>query len=600
MGYKVFQSIMVTLLLLCQSVFAGEAPESPLKWMTCFYASGPMGLINNDIMSLERHRLRPDITYLMLFGGSKEPGVGVLQQAGYPNQDILYLQPDGWYPTGYNLHNPPMGESKTMEDFLNISNVLPAEKKCLVIWGHGGGSLVGSPLDEVKNKALDLNGLGEALSKVYVPDIDNPPIDLVIYNSCFMSTLENANVLKGYVKYMVASSEYVPFFGFNYDYFNTIINENPDISALELAKLIAQQYSNNGNNSKTVTATVVDISQIDKVNTAYRSFLAELNAHAADEYSVEQMRRYAYYADHYGAGNIMIKNQYDMVDLYDLAYQLRDFAPNTYEGVMQAIDEVQPFYFLGQNHSYGSTLSVYFPRSGLKENAKTYSKLHVAEAEAIKLADRLLGIKDNIARLKNHPVTKEDNVVSAKLAKDEINELVMLAGRLNFIGKDGKLYFLGDDVRIDADWETGEAAYDLPDTWFSLEGHLLPSYIADIREDSTIFACPVVVNGQEGILCYRIDDDKDGVELIGLTENLSYACYNQENMYPLMPGAVVTTRIIERDEKATLHAYETFTIKGQPTIEDMPLPAKNYKVCINFVSSNHNNAESAFVDLDIR
>jgi hypothetical protein len=41
----------------------------------------------------------------------------------------------------------------------------------LLIWGHGGGSLIGSPYDEITNDYLDLNELGQALSNIYTPKI---------------------------------------------------------------------------------------------------------------------------------------------------------------------------------------------------------------------------------------------------------------------------------------------------------------------------------------------------------------------------------------------------------------------------------------------
>lgn len=155
-------------------------------------------------------------------------------------------------------------------------------------------------------------------------------------------------------------------------------------------------------------------------------------------------------------------------------------------------------------------------------------------------------------------------------------------------------------MRIDINWETGEISYELPGSWFALDGHILPGHIADIRDDSTIFACPVKVNGKAGVLCYRADDDKKVIEIIGVTDVLGYACYNQENLYKLQSGDVVPTQMVERNESATLHDIETFTIKGQPIIKNKPLPAGRYKICLNFVSTNHNHSESSFVDMAVK
>lgn len=605
MRNKIFFGVFTVFLLLCQTALAATLDIPPLKWLTCFYVSGAnlereFSLWSNDMAGLEQYKPGPHVRHIQLFGGCNDTKSNVLLNAGFPNQDILCLQPDGWHITGCNLHNPSMGDAKTMEEFLKFADNIQTEKRCLVIWGHGGGSLIGSPYDEKTDDFLDLNELGEALGKVYTPNIANPPIDLVIYNSCLMSTLENANVLKGYVKYMVASSEIVPFYGFNYDHFNTVINKNPDISARDLAELVATRYGNSGKIDNTVTSTVIDISKIDSVNTAYTAFLKELNVAAADEYTARKIRSYAYYADHYGGGNLLDKNVYDMVDLYDLAYNLREIAPNTYEQVMNSIDDVQPFYILGPNHSYGSTLSVYFPRTGLKENIQRYRQLKTAVPEAVTLAERLLGLPENIADLRNHPVSLQNNVLTARLTKAELSQLIMIEGHLILDGDDGKSYFIGGDARLNTDWETGEISYELPTDWFALDGHILPGHIADIRDDSTIFACPVIVNGKEGALCYRTDDDKKSIEIIGVTDVLGYASYNQENLYKLQPGDVVTTRMVERNPEATLHNLETFTIKGEPVIKNKPLPSGKYKIFLNFVSANQNNSESDFVDMVVK
>lgn len=607
MKRRIFSSVIMLLMFLSQVAFAEPIYIPPAKWLTCFYVSGAdlereFGLWHNDMLGLEQRVLKPEVKHLLLFGGCKATHADILMRAGFPRHDIMCLQSDGWYSTGYNLNNPPMGEAKTMTDFLNIANNIQADKKCLIIWGHGGGSLIGSPYDEITNDYLDLNELGQALSNVYTPNIDNPPIDLVIYDSCLMSTLENVNVLKGYVKYMVASSELVPFFGFNYSHLNDVMNENPDISAKDLAQAVANQLANSGQNKNTITSTVIDISNIDKVNTAYTAFLQELNANAADNYTANKIRRFAYYADHYGAGNLLAKNPYDMVDLYSLAYELRDFAPNTYENILQAIDEVQPFYMLGANHRYGSTLSVYFPRSGMKENAKAYSKLHVAEAEAVKLANKLLSLNTNITKLNSTSISLKDNILTAKLNKNDINNLIMIESHLYIMDNNsGNFYSIGCDARINADWDTGEISYELPNNWFAIDGHVMPCYTTDIRNDSTIYATPVKVNGEEGYLCFRSDDDNDNVEIIGVTKDLVSANYNQENMYQLKRGDSLTLCIIvpNNTSTATVNDLGTFTINEPPVIENKPLPAGKYQVCLSFVSADQELVESTPVDFSI-
>lgn len=298
----------------------------------------------------------------------------------------------------------------------------------------------------------------------------------------------------------------------------------------------------------------------------------------------------------------MAKNPYDMVDLYSLAYELRDFAPNTYKNILQAIDEVQPFYMLGANHSYGSTFSVYFPRSGMKENAKAYSKLHVAEPEAVKLTNKLLSLNTNITKLNSTPISLKDNILTAKLNENDINNLIMIESHLYIADNNsGNFYPIGGDTRINADWDTVEISYELPNNWFAIDGHVMPCYTTDIRSDSTIYASPVKVNGEEGYLCFRSDDDKDNVEIIGVTKDLVSANYNQENMYQLKKGDNLTLCIIvpNNTSATTVNDLGTFAINEPPVIENKPLPAGKYRVCLSLVSANQQLVESTPVDFSI-
>ncbi|MEE1160224.1 MAG: clostripain-related cysteine peptidase, partial [Atopobiaceae bacterium] len=112
------------------------------------------------------------------------------------------------------LDNANMGAKSTFEDFLTWSTgAYGSKRNILVLWDHGGKSADKICFDEnFDYDSLDRSELAAAFKDAKLPFT----FDILVFDACFMSTLENAALASDYARYMVASQEVVPSGGIDY------------------------------------------------------------------------------------------------------------------------------------------------------------------------------------------------------------------------------------------------------------------------------------------------------------------------------------------------------------------------------------------------
>ena len=112
------------------------------------------------------------------------------------------------------LDNASMGAESTFKSFLTWgAGNYAAKRNILVVWDHGGKSANKVCFDENYGyDALEQTELASAFKGAQLPFT----FDMVIFDTCFMSTLENAALVSDYAQYMVASQEVVPSGGIDY------------------------------------------------------------------------------------------------------------------------------------------------------------------------------------------------------------------------------------------------------------------------------------------------------------------------------------------------------------------------------------------------
>lgn len=285
-------------------------------------------------------------------------------------------------------------------------------RRVFIFADHGGGSLYGVCLDEyIKNQMLSLNNMRNAFKAVYESSLDNPPFELVGFDACLMSTYETAVALKDVARYMVASQEpIISRVMFDYTGFLSALSAKPSMSGAELGMVICDTYrqdaprhnSTNLDCEGKLTMSVIDLSKMSKLETAYNDF-----CQAALDYIDENnpraffssFGRAAWKAESYRpTGNYI-------VDLKDLAIQSRRFIPALSDAsneLIRAIDGLQGGSVIsnvrGKYRNRGGGLSVYYPYSLNDYNNQSASIKDFSPAKRTELYDKFNGQFADLAK----------------------------------------------------------------------------------------------------------------------------------------------------------------------------------------------------------
>ena len=126
-----------------------------------------------------------------------------------------------------------MTKPDTLTGFIQWCNQnYPANRRELIFWDHGGGSISGYGYDE-KNPgsgSMTLSGINQALKNAGVT------FDFIGFDACLMATVETALMLDDYADYMIASEETEPGVGWYYTNWLTELSADPSMSTLEIGK----------------------------------------------------------------------------------------------------------------------------------------------------------------------------------------------------------------------------------------------------------------------------------------------------------------------------------------------------------------------------
>jgi len=169
-----------------------------------------------------------------------------------------------------------MGDPQTLVDFAEwgIANY-PADHYLLILWDHGSGwkktpvvkPHKGVAWDETDDDYLTTAETASALASIRT--FLDRKLDIVACDACLMQMAELAYEFRGSAGYYVASEETIPWDGFPYDDWLTVLAGSLAMSAGELSAVLVDTYvaSYNGGSQGTdyVTLSAVDLSRIGEV-----------------------------------------------------------------------------------------------------------------------------------------------------------------------------------------------------------------------------------------------------------------------------------------------------------------------------------------------
>lgn len=322
---------------------------------------------------------------------------------------------------------PPvsMGEVSTFVDFVNwgVSHY-PSEHYGVIFWDHGGGSVDGVCYDQLyDDDNLDMSELAEAMSQMPMK------LDLVGFDACLMASFECAKALQQGGKYMVASEETEPGYGWDYTTILDSLGEDTSMNGEELGKIICDAFYQKCDDyglADTATLSVIDLTKVGAVNNAFNDYAGGMALATQDMLSFGSVAGRAESAESFG-GNTPEEGYCNLVDLTDLVDNTRDSVIGKDDGtaLLDSIREAVRYEVHGDGRSNANGLAIYYP-------------LEVDED----MLDYYSSFSDNVPYLQY---------------------LAALAGTYSSIDWDQE-YDTYEDEYDDSDWEYADESYDDEDT----------------------------------------------------------------------------------------------------------------------------------------
>lgn len=444
-----------------------------------------------------------------------------------------YVNVDGDLELVGELNDASMGAEATLTDFISwgVENY-PAQKMGLVFWNHGGGSISGVCFDEKHDyDSLSLSEIDKSLSTVYDKMTDK--FEFIGFDACLMSTLETANMLVPYARYMFASEETEPGGGWNYTDIMNFLAQNPDADGAALGEMQCSSYYqhciDNGDYEGS-TFAITNLSALDDLLVSFNTTAKQLYENG----DINAIARAVFKADNFG-GNTRSEGYTNMVDLKSMLTAVSPYASNAADTISK-LDNVVVSKISGPQHTTAGGLSLYYPLAvqGSTE-LSTFSSV-CTSAYYLALVDKIAygttggdpltydnsylindiddinevdaNFNDNIGANNDSfqgcddescPLTINniyfDSDGTYTIDLESLDEVSFATCTLFMDCGDGSLIYLGEDD--DVIYNENKILDNFSGEWIYMNGVAMPVEIVSQTEDSSIFTCSILLNGSE-------------------------------------------------------------------------------------------------------
>jgi len=621
---------LLLVLVMCLSFTAcGDITLDSTSWAVYWYLCGSDletngGFATTDLMEMMSVTLPEGVNVVIQTGGAN------VWQNDY--MDATKLQRWLYNSEGLKLidesETKNMGDAQTLYEFLDFANKnYPAQKVAVTFWNHGGGSVTGAAFDEIHGlDSLDLNEMYQAFNAVWPANAENPPLELVGFDTCLMATVDVAAVFQNFAKYLVASQEVEPGNGWLYSGWMDALAKNPSIDGKNLGISICNTYYAGceavGTHEQT-TLSLTDLTKVAPLLTAYESFGKEALALAAEDPAFfAQFARAATQSENYG-GNTKEQGYTNMVDLGHLARKTAWMLPSA-QGVCDALDSCIVYKVGGIYRSEATGLSCYYSYNGDENDLDGY--LAVGTGLAFKYlytygvtgelgaaGEDYLGSL-NIDGLHKIPtlankdwssvsLTVDDNgAATLNFGADADNVLAGIGFSLCYVDEENnRKMLLGTDNDINADWENGIFTDNFRGVWGAIDSHLVYMELSFEGEDYNLYSVPVLLNGEGYNLQVVYDFTAEEWDILGASQGLDESGMASKELYLLKEGDVITTiwKMAELDsDEYAMYSADEITVTQNTSFGEAPLFDGSYSMVFEMYDVAGNYAYSDPVTFD--
>ena len=314
------------------------------------------GMATKDLNEMLAATLSDNVNIIIETGGCK----GWKNNFVSSNYNQIYkIGKDGLSCLEQNVGTASMTDPNNLTQFIRYAaQAAPADRRILIFWDHGGGSLSGYGYDEKnpQSSSMTLAKINSALKNA------GTTFDFIGFDACLMATLETDLVCNNYADYLIGSEESEPGTGWYYTNFLTALAKNTAIPTIDLGKIIVDDFVNSccsARSNAQVTLSVVDLAELDgTIPDSLRDFAAATNELVrSDDYAKISDARS-------GARQFAAKSKLNQVDLVDFAGRVGTKEATALASTVQSCVKYNKTTI---SRSHG--VSIYFPF----ENTKTVS-----------------------------------------------------------------------------------------------------------------------------------------------------------------------------------------------------------------------------------
>lgn len=283
---KATTGILITLLLASTlGVMTPNVSAKPTrtKWTFMVYMDADNNLDDPENLDLmDDVGSTDDVNVVVLWDGYYEPAY--LYKVLLGGKELI-----GEFPL--NGEEVNMGDPETLEAFVDfVYDTFKADHYFLDLWNHGN-ALTGGCVDE----HTGVPGLSRDQLRQYevAEALDGYHIDIIAWDACLQAMME---VAYEYVAlgvdsdYLVASEEYVPWYGYPYDAILQALVDDPEISERDFAVTVAREYAEcyrpraHFNDGVMATLSVIDLSTIEEAAGDLSELTALLKTKLKDDF----------------------------------------------------------------------------------------------------------------------------------------------------------------------------------------------------------------------------------------------------------------------------------------------------------------------------
>lgn len=597
-----------------------EAGTWAIYWYLCgsdLESNG--GFATSDLMEMMEVALPENVRVIIQTGGAKTwqnnvVDADILQRYVYDSEGLTLVD---------ELPPASMGDAATLTDFLRYCKQnYPAEKTAVLFWNHGGGSVSGAAFDERYGyDSLTLDEMQTAFGRVWEADENNPPLELVGFDTCLMATVDVAGTFAGTARYLVASEEVEPANGWDYTGWLGALAADPAMDGAALGEVICDAYYAGcqavGTHSN-ATLSLTDLTRTGPLLEAYEAFGAEALAAACEDPGFfSRFARIAAQSENYG-GNTREQGYTNMVDLGHMARQSTGLL-QTAGDVLNALEDCVLYRVSGPYRAESTGLSCYYSYNGDLNDLYGYTNVGAGQAFKYFYSYELTGqLDDNgmeyISDLNYEelpqiqslatmgwdgmPLQVDENGVSHLTLGPEADSILAGIGfSLYYFDEENDIMLLlGTDNDMNADWENGVFSDNFRGVWGGIDGHMVYMELCFEGEDYNLYSVPVLLNGEPYNLQVAYDFTTEEWSILGARQGIGEAGMSDKELRLLQPGDALTTiwylSSYSGEDGLEAYAVEELTVTADTSFAEMELPDGRYGMVFEMRDAMDNYAYS--------